>query len=75
MSGRPHVVLDLVDGLVAIETISPGETVGHSVLVTAEQWLRIVDDAEDLAPIRDLRRARSVAAAKEAAKHHNRGAA
>lgn len=75
MPATSRVVVDLCDNLIAIETISPGETTGHSVLVSAEQWLAIVDDAEDLAPVRELRRQRSVAAAKEAAKHHTRGAA
>lgn len=70
-----RVIIDLVDGMIAIETISPGESVGHSILVTPAQWVALVDDAETLAPIRELRRERSVAAAKEASSHHTKGAA
>lgn len=70
-----RIIVDLVDGLVSVETISAGETVGHSVLLTPAEWVGVVEFAESLEPVRELRRERSVRAAREASSHATRGAA
>ncbi|HEV8450557.1 MAG TPA: hypothetical protein VGQ45_03930 [Gaiellales bacterium] len=67
------VNVDQCGNMVAVETLSHGHTTGLSVLVTPEQWLQLVDQAEQLKPIVELRRRRSVEAAREAASHAERG--
>lgn len=56
-------------------TLYAGPNASMSILITPEQWATISDQAEQLRPLQELRRRRSIAAAREAASHHERGAA
>ena len=72
MTALGNVHVDRCDNLVEVTAMVPGDVAGLPVLLSPAQWCELVDQAEQLEPVKELRRQRSIEAAREAASHHAR---